>query len=82
MAVTNEISLTSTWQAVATAGEVLAEPGKSGLFWAITGDASAPSFASGHSVKDGEKLTATLTGTERLWLKGRGVAYVTRDGAP
>lgn len=80
MANTTEKTLTGSWQAVATAGEVLITPSDSTIsaFFAVTSSTIAPTFTGGHTVhNDGAAMA--LTGTERLWVQGEGKLYVTAD---
>lgn len=82
MAVTSELTLTGAWQAVATAGDAVITPSEYAIY-ALTGSTTAPAFDGGHRVGK-EGMAMTLTGSERLWVKGpttpgQDKLYVTAD---
>lgn len=81
MATTTNLIMNNTWQAIATAGEVTMTAyakGNSGAMFSITDTATAPVATSlGHQMKDNTDVSLTLTGTERLWIKGRGTIVIT-----
>lgn len=81
---TVEITLTSTWQAVAGTGKAIVTPPQQGLFWAVgLSIASPPTIEGGHTLLPGAApLERTQAASETLFLKGSGKAYVTRDAAP
>lgn len=82
MAATAEITVSpDAWTAIATAGDVTATadrlPYNYALRWAITESTSAPTLSSGHTMEGGDNLSMTLSGSERLWIRGVGVVFVT-----
>lgn len=79
MAVTTQKTLTSSWQAIATAGEVRFRPAGEHCFWALTESTTAPTLAEGDLALSRSPVSMTLSGAERLWVKGAGVVYVTAD---
>lgn len=81
MAATVEITLTGGWQNVATAGACFFSPRGAGVVWAVTMDTNEPTFAEGHPVPPATGISPTLTGSERLWVKGSGKAFLTAEGA-
>jgi hypothetical protein len=58
---------------------------KDDVFWAITANDTAPSFAVGlaHPINPGEQYALTLKDTERLWYASRrnGAEITLTDGA-
>ena len=70
MAATLDVTLTGGWDDRATAGEVLITCLDEGVLYRITNDATPPTAERGHVLRAGENVALTLTGTERLWLKG------------
>lgn len=81
MAITTKKSVTNSWLALATAGDVTitaAElPSGYPLTWAVTEGATAPTVVGGHTLQPRENVSMTLNGTERLWITGAGAVFVT-----
>lgn len=77
MATSIDVTLTGGWDDRATAGEVLITCLQEGVLYRITNDAVAPTSEVGHVVTASRDVALTLTGTERLWLKGDSSTIVT-----
>lgn len=68
----------AAWTAVATAGDVtITSVGGYGCHYAITETTTAPTFDYGHRARPDVDVSMTLTGAERLWVKGPDPVFVT-----